>query len=60
MWVRSFCHKVALYLSYQHIKSDEKKLRKFLQILSILSDLPVFKVKLTLGLVLFAARFRSY
>jgi len=24
MWVRSFCHKVALYLSYQHIKFDDK------------------------------------
>ena len=44
---RGFCYKVALYLSYLHIKFDDEIRRESLWILRIISDYRVSKVKLT-------------
>ena len=44
---RSFRYKVARYLSYLQIKFDDEIERKSLRILSIISELPLSKVKLT-------------
>jgi len=44
---RGFCYKVALYLSYQHIKFDDEIRRESLRILSIIFHQPASEVKLT-------------
>jgi len=52
-----FCYKVALYLSYLHIKFDDKNKGIFFEFQTY------FPIRLRLwrlGLALFAARFRSY
>jgi len=55
-----FCYKVALYLSYQHIKFDDKTKGNFFefQVYFLIRLRP--KLNWRLGLALFAARFRSY
>jgi len=58
--LHGFCYKVTLYLSYQHIKFDDKTEGNFFefQVYFLIRLCP--KLNWRLGLALFAARFRSY
>jgi len=57
---RDFCYKVALYLSYQHIKFDDKTKGNPFEFLAYFPICLRPKLNWRLGLALFAARFRSY
>ena len=57
---RGFCYKVALYLSYLHIKFDDKTKGKSFEF-QYTFLCPKLNWRLgRLGLALFASRFRSY
>jgi len=57
---RGICYKVALYLSYLHIKFDDKTKENPFEFQAYFPNRLRPKLNWRLGLALFAARFRSY
>ena len=57
---RDFCYKVALYLSYQHVKFDDKTKGNLFEFQAYFPIRLRTKLNWRLGLALFSARFRSY
>jgi len=56
---RGFCNKVALYLSYLHIKSDDET-KEIPSNVKYTFRFACVQSYTDIGLALFAARFRSY